>query len=268
MTGSKEEERRVRGAGAPPDEKAMKTMKALAVLGRPLLVALDVDGTLAPIVEDPRDARVPEETRRLLRQLARRDDVSVALITGRDLKSLGRIAGPMPRVWRAVEHGALVVAPGERPEPPTLTGDERGRLDAFADFVRKSPARLERKPRAVALHVRGFVESEQERWITLGEAKATELGLSPRRGRAVLEAELGEADQAADKGRALAEIHVRTGARAVFFAGDDLTDLPAIAHAQRHGLGVFIESAERTPPAGVPSLASTEALVTLLESLR
>ncbi|MAC25785.1 MAG: trehalose-phosphatase, partial [Myxococcales bacterium] len=36
-------------------------------LPRPLLVGLDVDGTLAPIVADPAAARIPEATQQLLR---------------------------------------------------------------------------------------------------------------------------------------------------------------------------------------------------------
>ncbi|MBX3247006.1 MAG: HAD-IIB family hydrolase [Myxococcales bacterium] len=245
----------------------------LSALPRPLLVALDVDGTLAPIVDDPATARIPDETRRILRRLARRDDLVVALVTGRDLRMLERMAGRMPGMWRAVEHGARVIAPGERAHARPLTADERARLDAFASFVRESPGRLERKPRAVALHVRGLDEPTQSEWLARGAARASALGLAPRLGRAVLEAELGAPDGAdgvagvADKGRALAVIHARTGARAVFFAGDDLTDLPAITYAQKHGVGAFVESPERTPPTGVPTLASPAALGDLLATL-
>ena len=45
-------------------------------------VLCDIDGTLAPIVPDPEDAAVPEETREVLRELAARFGL-VACITGR-----------------------------------------------------------------------------------------------------------------------------------------------------------------------------------------
>ena len=41
----------------------------VAALDRPLLVALDVDGTISPIVRDPDRARIPEPTMAVLREL-------------------------------------------------------------------------------------------------------------------------------------------------------------------------------------------------------
>ena len=82
-------------------------------LPRPLLLAFDVDGTLAPIVARPERARVPTATRRVLAHLAASRGIDVALVTGRDAASLRRVVR-VARVWRALEHGRLVVAPGER----------------------------------------------------------------------------------------------------------------------------------------------------------
>ena len=47
-------------------------------------VLLDVDGTLAPIVDRPEDARVPDEARRELARLAGRYAL-VACVSGRPL---------------------------------------------------------------------------------------------------------------------------------------------------------------------------------------
>ena len=68
-------------------------------LPRPLLVGLDVDGTLAPIVADPAAARIPEATQQLLRKLAKREGLIVALLTGRDLPALRRM-GSVAGAWR------------------------------------------------------------------------------------------------------------------------------------------------------------------------
>src|SRR6516165_1060238 len=45
-------------------------------------ILFDIDGTLAPIVQNAADARVPESTRQLLTQIARRYGV-VACVSGR-----------------------------------------------------------------------------------------------------------------------------------------------------------------------------------------
>ena len=54
---------------------------------RPLLVALDFDGVLAPIVEQPEDARALPGTVEMLERLAALDGVHVALVSGRALTS-------------------------------------------------------------------------------------------------------------------------------------------------------------------------------------
>ena len=87
-----------------------------------------------------------------------------------------------------------------------------------------------------------------------------------RLGRAVLEAEL----ESGDKGVALAELHARTEAASVFFAGDDLTDLPAIGYAsEERGVGVFITSDERPerPPQATFALPGPGRLAEFLASL-
>jgi trehalose-phosphatase len=51
-------------------------------------VFLDYDGTLTPIVRGPEAAAMSQETRRIVRDLARH--VPVAVISGRDLKDVKR----------------------------------------------------------------------------------------------------------------------------------------------------------------------------------
>ena len=48
-----------------------------------LLLCLDFDGTLAPIVPDPADARMPGETRAALGQLISLPGATVAIVSGR-----------------------------------------------------------------------------------------------------------------------------------------------------------------------------------------
>ena len=53
---------------------------------------LDLDGTLAPIVERPQDVQIPDEIRRLLPVLSARYGL-VAFISGREITELQRIVG-------------------------------------------------------------------------------------------------------------------------------------------------------------------------------
>lgn len=234
----------------------------LLALPRPLLLGLDVDGTLAPIVTDPEAARVPEATQAILRGLASRPDIHVAFVTGRDLDGLARMLD-VPGAWRSVEHGSWIAAPSAVPEPPALSDADRKKLDALARWIEASPARLERKARAVALHTRGMPDSEGAHWMAEGERRARELGLHPRLGRCVMEAEV----EIGDKGVALRLLHARTGAASVFFAGDDLTDGPAIRYAATHGIGVWVGARGAQASPDEARVAGVEDVTGLLRSL-
>jgi trehalose-phosphatase len=217
----------------------------LLALPRPLLLALDVDGTLAPIAPRPDEAKIPQATLALLKELASLAELEVALITGRDLASLGRMER-IEGIWRGLEHGGLVLAPGQKPAKRAMAEDKVHALEAFAAWVRdEAPdAVLELKPQAVAVHVRPLLEADPERAEAIlreADALGERLGLHIRRGRALREAEATEHD----KGSALREIFERAGARSVFFAGDDITDTPAIQFAAEHGVGAFVRSPER-----------------------
>ena len=241
----------------------------LVALDRPLLVALDVDGTVAPIVRDPDRAEIPAETLSTLGSLAGTSGVSVALVTGRDLASLRRME-QLEGIWRAVEHGGVVLAPGEAPKEPQLTGEQHDVLARFAEWVDANAegAFIERKPQAIAVHVRAIAETDPKRATRLmdeADELAERLGLRIRRGKALREAEVFSHD----KGRAVREIFERSGARSILFAGDDLTDFPAIALATDHGIGVFVRSDEQR---GMPSesavvLDSVDEVAALLRGL-
>ena len=224
--------------------------EALLDLDRPLLIALDVDGTISTIVRDPDEATIAEPALEALQSLARSAEAIVALITGRDLDSLSRMER-LDGIWRAVEHGGLVLAPGEKPPPRELSPAERASLERFRDWAgeRAQDAFIEHKPQAVAVHVRAIAAREPARARALleeAEALAGELGLHVRRGKALREAEVAHYDKAS----ALREIAERSRAKSVFFAGDDLTDFAAIELAAMLGVGAFVWSDERrgTPP--------------------
>lgn len=244
-------------------------LDAILALPRPLLLALDVDGTLAPIVENPADARVPPDVLRALERASRH--VAVALVTGRDAASLAQIA-PLPNVHRAVEHGRIVLAPGETFAAIPIAPAVREALEQFQLLAEKRfgprGARMEVKSSARAVHVRALAQRDPgaaEAILVEAADLAIQLGLHARHGRAVLEAE----SEPGDKGAALQRLLEQTAAASVVYAGDDLTDAPAIELATSRGIGIFVASPERpeSPSPHSASLAGPSAVASLLLDL-
>lgn len=256
----------------PPSRHA-PLVERIRRLPRRLLVALDVDGTLAPIVEEPDAARVPPETRALLRRLIDVPRVELALVTGRSASSLRKVAGSVDGAWRGLEHGRVIVRPGEPVPREGLDRASRERLASFERWAKEEAvphgAKLERKGASRVVHVRRLHDDdprEAARLLRAAEIRARSLGLHPRPGRAVLEAEAAPGD----KGDALEAICFASRARGVVYAGDDVTDYPAILRAGRlGGVGIFVRSRERPrPPRGATgAVTGPEGFAELLSDL-
>jgi trehalose 6-phosphate phosphatase len=212
------------------------TASALAEALRPLTQAparagifLDVDGTLAPIVDRAEDAHVPEKTSRTLGALARRYRC-VACISGRAATEARRLVG-VGKIAYAGSHGAELLEPGDS-KPTILPAFERwaGRVHDFARAregrdLRLLRVRIEDKGPIVAFHWRGVPDEDAARTRLEGIAQeAEDDGLAIHWGRKVLEI---RPPVPVDKGRALTELVRRFGVRTALFAGDDATDLDA-----------------------------------------
>lgn len=192
-------------------------------------ILLDIDGTLAPIVDDPEQALVPEPTRAVLRSLASRYRL-VACISGRRASAARRIVG-VDDITYLGNHGLERLDPGE--VEPSLDPALGHRGAAAAGFVARLDSRrldscglrLEDKGPIQAIHWRAAPDLQ----LAEGRARevaelAVEQGLHPHFGRMVLEL------------RPVTEVHKGTAARAVIaesgisaalFGGDDTTDLDA-----------------------------------------
>ena len=197
-------------------------------------ILLDVDGVLAPIVDVPIDARVPDATREELRRLHRRYAL-VACISGRSGADARRIVGLDELVYFG-EHGLEL-------EPEAEAWSER--LQAFASSVDWDD--VERKPLTVSLHYRR-AENEAEA-LTMLSAIATRArheGLVARFGRKVLEL---RPPVGAHKGTAVTHLLGERGLGRGLYAGDDTTDLDAFAAigALELGVKVAVASAEGPP---------------------
>ena len=79
--------------------------------GGSLLFMTDFDGTLAPLMADPEEARLALRVQRQLCVIARAPRVRVAVISGRDLGDVARRVG-VPGAVYAGCHGLVIDGPG------------------------------------------------------------------------------------------------------------------------------------------------------------
>ncbi|MDQ0934464.1 trehalose-phosphatase [Streptomyces turgidiscabies] len=209
-----------------------------AILGGPAgaVVVLDFDGTLAPIVADPEQARAHPDTLPALSALAP-DVAAVAVLTGRPAGVAVRLGGfaGVPGLehlvvlghygterWDAVT--GTVSAPAPHPGVAAVRAELPGFLERFGAW---KGTWIEEKGRAVAVHTRRAADP-QAAFEALREPLAdlaTRHGLIVEPGRLVLELR----PPGMDKGVALEKYVRETGATSVLYAGDDLGDLPAFA---------------------------------------
>ena len=223
-----------------------------------LLLASDFDGTLAALQTDPTRVTIDPLAYALLREAADTPAVEVAVISGRDLGDLReRTAGL--RCWLSGSHGHEIMSPaGELIQKGEAW---RGSLDRdWETRARAAGFRLEPKRFGVGLHWRD-VSGIDESHPLIGEFEswAGGHGLSLVRGRCVVEASIG----GASKETVLGILLQRTGASRLLYAGDDLTDFPALGFAAAHGRGWLIASAERPeePPPEVERVESRDELL-------
>jgi trehalose 6-phosphate phosphatase len=99
-----------------------------------LLLCLDFDGTLAPIVDEPMLAVLPAETRQTLKELTALDDLTMAIVSGRALGDVkGRVG--LSDVIYAGNHGLEIEGPGlsfEHPVADSLRGKVRSATERIA----------------------------------------------------------------------------------------------------------------------------------------
>ncbi len=192
-------------------------------------VLFDVDGTLAPIVDDPAEATVPAPTREALRALARRFAL-VACVSGRRAAEARRLVG-VGELTYAGNHGLEVLGPGDRDAvlDPALGDRERAARDFVGglgpEALGVAGLRLEDKGPIQALHWRRSADPQAaERRAHQIAEQAKRAGLEPRWGRKVLEL---RPTVGVDKGTAVRRLLDRGDLKLALFAGDDRTDLDA-----------------------------------------
>jgi trehalose 6-phosphate phosphatase len=191
------------------------------------VIALDFDGTLAPIVDDPAQARAHPQAASALRRLAPLVR-SIVIITGRpalvavEYGGFEDIPGLTVLGQYGLERWAGGVFQGPAPHPGVAEAREKLPL-----ILQRWPDGIlvEDKGHALAVHTRRTAEPEVtlNRLRSIVEALAERTGLVVEPGRLVLELR----PPGMDKGLALTSYLAEGKAGSVLVAGDDLGDLAA-----------------------------------------
>jgi len=197
------------------------------------LLAFDFDGTLAPIVFRPDDARVAADVAARLERLARLRPVAV--VTGRAANDVLHRLGFVP-LFIVGNHGA------EEPGRPFLVDTAplralRARLDAQSAALQASGIELEDKGYSLALHYRRAADVHQARLQLDALLQDLPLTLCCMPGKFVFNIVIAGAP---DKFDAVASLVARAGCAAAVFVGDDANDEAVFVRAPPHWLTVRV----------------------------
>lgn len=206
-----------------------------------LLVAMDFDGTMAPIVGHADDARPLPRSAAAFAGLAVLPRTTTALISGRALASLRAVASPPVNTLLIGSHGAEAwLGPGSTgltldPDQKALLAEVRTVLE---DIVKEAPGTmLEDKPAGVVLHTRLASDDVADDAVAAARSVLQDRkGVFLKDGKRVLETSVVNAS----KGEGVTFLRQITGATGVLFAGDDTTDEDALARLEPGDVGVKV----------------------------
>jgi trehalose-phosphatase len=216
-----------------------------------VLLGIDFDGTLAPLVDDPADSVPDERAVELLTVLASRPNVSVVVVSGRSHLDLGNRLGSVPGVNLIGEHGNDTGA--EKAVSPVVTDAAR-----FLHVLRgERDAVIETKSSSVTFHTRRLTDGEKREaaeTIRIWAAEHPETTLL--QGKEVLELSV------ADRTKGDAILDLKDTVDGVIYIGDDTTDETVFAVLAPDDVGIKVGPG---PSAARFRVADVSEVVELLE---
>lgn len=219
--------------GRGPGARAGFTLLAQA---RAPVLFLDLDGTLAPLVDQAEHARVPATTRRAVTRL-RLTGARVVIVSGRSIAGVRHVARMQVDAIIG-DHGALIWR--GRGREPWLPADrvELARVvrRVGPELARLPGVRLEHKDRSLAIHLR-LSRSSRKAVIAKVVRLLKQTGLRVLRGHRVIDAQL----PGVNKGSAVSRwLRTEAPADAVVYAGDDTTDEDAFRALRGRGMTISV----------------------------
>lgn len=246
---------------------ALVTLAEHVRSGGRALVALDFDGVLAPLQDDPEASRALPEAVRAMVDLGETPGVVLALVSGRAVADLADKAEVPPGTWLAGSHGAergRWTEEGLDRADVTLDADAAALLaevtGVLRQEVRGTTARVEHKPTAVVLHTRTADPADADRLTDLALDLGRRPGIDALHGKDVVELSVLHVT----KGDALADLRREQDAGALLYAGDDVTDERAFATLRADDVTIRVGPGETRARYRVPD---PEAMAAALSDL-
>lgn len=219
-----------------------------------VLLGVDFDGVLAPLVDHP-DLAVPEPRALMhLRTLASRPGVHVAVVSGRSLEDLKARLGDIPEATLVGEHGNDT---GEG-DPDGMPRNERiAEAHRFMETLRGDrEIAVETKPRSVTFHTRTLGDAEKrEAACRIREWAGVHTDVTLLEGKEVLELTVASRT----KGDVIQDL-AKT-ADSVIYIGDDTTDETVFAVLGHDDIGVKVGPGPTAARFRVPDVAAVADLL-------
>jgi trehalose 6-phosphate phosphatase len=251
-----------------------ESLSARVKSSRHLLLLLDFDGTLTPIVERPEAAKLPDRMKIILKSLSQQKTATIGIISGRSLNDL-RSKVYLPNIIYAGNHGLEIEGPGISFLHPVA--EEIKTTLKVLSAVLKNALRpidgsfVEDKGLTLSVHYRQVKSPEKEQEVshafekTVGVARM--LGrIKTTSGKKVLEI---RPPVSWDKGKAILMLlkNYCRGEALTIYAGDDLTDEDAFnVLKDRQGISIYV-GGDKTASAAKYYLDSTTQVEEFLVKL-
>jgi len=211
-----------------------------AFLARRPLLTFDIDGTLAPIVARPEDARIPDAVQAALRELAAL--APLALLTGRARDDALRMAD-FPCAYVLGNHGIEGLPGGEARTQALATACAAWRAALDARALAAACVELEDKRYSLSLHYRRAPDHDAARRMIAAQAAALVPAPTIIDGKCVVNL---LPPGAPNKGSALRELLAPHPEACALYAGDDDTDEHVFDLPQALVLGVRVGRSDTT----------------------
>jgi len=257
----------------PTDPQSLNDALARIAASDRLLVALDFDGTLAPLEDEPMRARALPDAAAAVAALAGLPDTPVAYVSGRSLHDLREIAehSDDSPVYLAGSHGAEFWAPGQGALPTDDDDAAHALRDELRDAMTAEVGDLEGvwvEPKTFGFGIHTRVASPEDAQYARDAADRLVSEHAPhwrrRTGHNIVEYSFRHEG----KDSALAALRARLGATVVLFAGDDVTDEDALASLGPGDLGIRVGDGQTAASVRVGSIQELAEALSLLERMR
>lgn len=214
-----------------------------------ILLLLDYDGTLTPIVQRPSLARLTPARKKALRQLAEKPGITMAIISGRQLSDIKQLVG-IPHIIYVGNHGFEILMKGKRimhSGAKRFIPKLKKIKQRLKDQIDIKGAWIEDKQLTLSLHYREVASSQLPKLRRLFD-----LALRPwkKMARITRGKKVFEIRPPFDwhKGKAVKWLirELKASEHLTVYIGDDITDEDAFRALRGKGVAILVGSQRRT----------------------